>query len=525
MIPLLLLATTSFLLPQEPLRLGVLAVDQPGSADLPFVRAAHLAVEACNKKGGVDGAKIELVIEAATTPADVSAAVARLQTAGVSAIVAPPDPSRAAAARKATLGKLPCVTFEPQQPTAIAKVFDALLEHTFCMEQVGFVRDASKQAREFGKMLAKDGLTAPASIVWELDISASSKTIQKQFEKERPQLLLIDAEPDAVAKFLSQELADNSVLVVLTPRAYGEPVRKLGRSLFVVSGQSPGTIAGSTPFRVDYERDFGTPGFGAAEAYDGVTALARAIDAADSRELAAVQSALAKTTIEGLRGQLTFDKGVDGFVPPLAVWSVADGDVQPYVPVVVPLPKPIDPTATTASPQTPQTKVGAYFGAWRTRKFAFEEGAQWVLCMWADDAGFATADDDLVQLGLSTKGKDPLVDHLVKEEIMARVISITGTKYGRNEDGTGIEGKSLRICFGAHLTVKEREKKKQRLWPARFGGDHPEAGGEAFGTYCRVYTFFIRRTIFQKNALVPAVTTADRKLLDGTYVFGTDFDT
>ncbi|HEX5053144.1 MAG TPA: hypothetical protein VFZ65_15320 [Planctomycetota bacterium] len=519
----LLLASTTFLLPQEPLRLGVLAVDQPNSPDVPFVRGARIAAEACNKQGGVDGAKIELMIEAATTPLEVSAAVARLQAAGAAAIVAPPDAYRADAARKAALGKLPCAAFATT-PAAFTAVFDALLAKTFCMEQVGFVRDASKESREFGKMLAKGGLTAPAEVVWELDIGASSKTIKKQLEKERPQLLLIDAEPEAVAKFLSTELAGDSMLVVLTPRAWGEPVRKLGRALFVVHGRSPGTIAGGTPFRVEYERDFGTPGFGAAEGYEAVTALARAIDAADSREPGAVQGALAKTSFEGLRGKLSFDKAGDAVEPELAAWSFADGALSPYVPVVVALPQASDATGPTASPPAPQAKVGVPFGTWRTRRFAFEEGAQWVLCVWADDGAYATADEDLAQLGLSTRGADPLLDHLVKEEIFARVLAIVSTKYGRNEDGTGVDGKSLRICFGAHLSAKEREKRKQRLWLARFGGDHPEAGGEAFGTFCRVYTFFIRRTIFQKNALAPAITTADRKLLDGTYRFGTDFD-
>jgi hypothetical protein len=166
------------------------------------------------------------------------------------------------------------------------------------------------------------------------------------------------------------------------------------------------------------------------------------------------------------------------------------------------------------------------YGTWRTRDFAWEEGSQWVLLMWsgAGDTGFATGDWDLQQLGLSTGGASPLVDHLVKEEIFARVVAITSAKYGRNEDGSAIPGKSLRICFGVHVDEKERKKKKQRLWPARFGGDHTGAGGEAFGTYCRVYTSFIRRTIFQDHALEPAVSASDREFLDGTYVWGTEFD-
>jgi hypothetical protein len=100
-------------------------------------------------------------------------------------------------------------------------------------------------------------------------------------------------------------------------------------------------------------------------------------------------------------------------------------------------------------------------------------------------------------------------------------MAITSSKFGRQDNGTGVAGKSLKICFIAYVPEKERKK---RIWLALHGGDHPDAGGEAFGSYCRVYTAFIRKSIFQKNALKPPLSAADLDLLDGTYKYGTDIE-
>ena len=213
------------------------------------------------------------------------------------------------------------------------------------------------------------------------------------------------------------------------------------------------------------------------------------------------------------------------------MWLLEDERMVPYAPLVVPLGKTGTQADTQADTKTddkptearkPDATVGVPFGTWRTRQFQFEAGAQWVLLLWSDEAEFATSADDLLQMGLSTGGKVPLVDHLVREEIFARCMAITSTKWGRNEDGSAIQGKSLRISFGSHIDAKARKKKKQRLWVARFGGDHEGAGGQAFGTYCRVYTKFIRRTIFDKNPLNPVLSASDREILDGSYIYGTN---
>lgn len=512
--------------PQEPLRIGVLAPVLETAEDDAFVRGARRAEALLNQQGGVDGAEIELVLAAAAQPAQVAAAVAELQAANVAAVLVPPSPALAAAVRRVAQGRLPVVT-HVALPAAIAKAIDTVCNETFCMQAIGLVHDSSKDARELDKLLGKDGLSPPVAVLWDIDVGASQKTFQKQLDKERPHLLIVDAEPDAAAQFVTAVLGADPIPVVLTPRAVGAATRALPRTLFAVLGLSAASVATTTPFRSDYEHEYGEVAYGAAEGYEALLAAARSVDAADARDVVLVRKALASVVVEGVRGRAQFDKSLDGVPMPCAVWLLEKGETRHYSPGVVALAKAGASPGTSAggAPKAgdgPQEQIGVPFGTWRTRQFTFEEGSQWVLCVWADDAGYATAGEDLALLGLSTNGKDPITDHLVREEIMARVLAIVSTKFRRREDGTGIPGESMRISFGAHLDKKEREKKKTRLWPARFGGDHTGAGGEAFGTFCRVYTAFIRRTIFQEHALVPPLESADRTYLDGSYVWGTD---
>jgi ABC-type branched-subunit amino acid transport system substrate-binding protein len=516
-------AAAAALLPQDPVRLGVLAADTTDGPDAVFVRGVKRAAEAIGKAGGVDGAKVELTFAPVASAADVAKAIDDLVAAGAAGVVASPQWHLAEAARKAAAGKLACVSFTTPA-AALPPVLDRLIERTFCMTRVGLVRDKSKDAVEFAKQLAKGGLTAPTTLLWDFDLAGGAKAFAKLLEKDRPEVYVFDAEPAAVAQFLTQTMADDPSVVVLLPRAWGAPTAKLARRLFVVHGMSPGCVTQTTQFRADYERDHGTPGFAVAEGYDGVTALAKAVDAANARDAAAVGAALAALAFDGVRGRCEWDKALGAFVPALATWIVEGDGMRPYVPGVVAL------VAVGSSPGTapaearkPQSQVGEPFATWRTRQFVPEDGSQWVHCLWADDPGFATIADDLALLGIGTRGKDPLVDHLVREEILARVMAIASTKFGRTATGVGEDGKSLRIAFVAHVAAAEREKRRLRIWPARFGGDHADAGGQAFGTFCRVYSTFIRRTIFQPHALTPPLTSADRMYLDGTYAFGSDY--
>ena len=527
---MLALSTTLLfaLWPQEPVRIGLLVADAGAAVteDGAFARGARCAELELTRQGA---APVEFVFAAAAAPQQVAAAVGELQAAGVVAIVRAPDAAPLDVVRRVARGKLPLVA-HVATPAAIAQALDDVCARTLQMQYVGLVRDGAREAKELEDVLTKGGgLTAPTRLLWRHEVGASAKALPKLLEKEgRPHLLLLDAEPDAAAKFVTEVLQGDPLPIVLTPRAVGAATRALPRPTFALLGLSPAQAAADGLLRERYEHEFGEPpGHGAAEAWEGVFAVARAVAAAGS-DGKALAKALADVAVEGARGRITFDRKFDALPAPLATWTLTTDATAIYSPPLVPRQVP-GVSGTSADPNAaavagPQKQIGEPFGCWGRRQFVPEPGSQWVLCLWAgpDGPGFDSDEEDLQLLGLSTGGADPIPDHLVREEILARVLAIASTKYGRREDGTGIPGKSLRVSFIAHVDPKEREKKKQRLWPARFGGDHSGAGGEAFGTYCRVYTAFIRRTIFQEHALDPPLSPADRAYLDGSYVFGSD---
>lgn len=505
--------------PQEPLRIGVLA--EEGSPHKAFVRGVKRAVEAINKEGK---SKVELVWRGASNKKEMTAALKDLQAKPVHALVAPLEAHAAELAKKQLKGKLPMLQFATTDADVIATI-DRLLEEPLCMTRVALVTDHLRPSKKFAKLLSTTGLTFPSRLLWQMDVRTKKKKFDKQWQAERPEILIFHTEPEAALKFAAENLAGDQIPVILTPRAYSKGWHDQKRRVLAIHGLSPAQGTNDSQFRRDYETSNGTPGLGAAEGYEAIVALTNAFQNAGSRDVEAVNKALETVAIEGIRGRFGFDKKLGAFDQPLGVWLLEDERMIPYLPRVVPLGK----VGTNAGDKPkelrkPDPTVGKPFRTWRTRQFQWEAGSQWVLLLWADDAGYATADDDLKKIGLSTGGEAPLVDHLVKEEIFARVMAITSGKWGRNEDGTAVQKKSLKICFGAHIDPKERKKKKQRLWPARFGGDHEGAGGEAFGTFCRVYTKFIMRTIFEQNALKPAVSRSDLEILDGTYTYGTNVD-
>tara|TARA_R110002072_G_scaffold4174_2_gene29475 strand:+ start:65978 stop:67819 length:1842 start_codon:yes stop_codon:yes gene_type:complete len=526
-IPLLLAAIVAA--PQEPLRIAVIGKeDSPHKA---FVRGANRAVEAINNKGEV---KVELLWRSIADKKQAAATCKQLPADGVHAVVAPLEVHTAELTKKALGATLPLLYFD-SAPEDVAKVLDRLLEQRLCMTRVGLITDRSRPAKAFAKLLETNGLTRPSQLLWKMDVSTSQKKLDKKLESDRPEVLVFDTDPVEARRFLEERLKDNAIPIVLTPRAFGAGMLKQTRTVFAIHGLSPAQVATESAFRRDYETSHGIPGMGAAEGYEAILAVVQAVANAGSREPSTIRSALESLAIEGIRGRFGFDKKLGAFDRPLGVWLLEDERMVPYAPLVVPLGKTGTQTGTQADTQAdtktddkptearkPDATVGVPFGTWRTRQFQFEAGAQWVLLLWSDEAEFATSADDLLQMGLSTGGKVPLVDHLVREEIFARCMAITSTKWGRNEDGSAIQGKSLRISFGSHIDAKARKKKKQRLWVARFGGDHEGAGGQAFGTYCRVYTKFIRRTIFDKNPLNPVLSASDREILDGSYIYGTN---
>lgn len=495
----------------DPVTFGLLAAPrgERTAPDAAFVEGARFAVERWNAQN--PDVPLALSVESCSDDASLAAAITRLDAAGVLALVAPLDPALAESARRIVRGTLPCAGFAT--PAAnLAAALDELGDVHWRTTRIGFAHDGHKDGRELAKLLAKGLPRSGAALVFECDLAPQPKPFAKELDATRPEILVVDGEPAAAAKFLRESASVSKLPVVLTPRACGAAVYTSGVDVFALLGRSPETVRGAESFRADWAKSHAELPSGVAEGFESVSFLARALGA--KRDRASVLAALASVKFDGPRGPLVWDPKFAALVAPLGVWRIRGERVAPWAPAAFALRAGDEKTAVAA---TPDATLGVAFGTWRTRQFQLAEDTQWVVCSWADESPNATIDEDLAELGLSTKGESPLVDHLVKDELLARVIAITNTKFLRNEDGSAIPGKSFKISFSARAP-----KKSAKFWPARYGGDHTDAGGEAFGDHCNVYSTFIRRTIFQPHALKPPVAADDLAFLDGTYRYGTD---
>ncbi len=228
------------------------------------------------------------------------------------------------------------------------------------------------------------------------------------------------------------------------------------------------------------------------EAYDAARAASKALSAAGG-QAAEAKKALASGTAPGLRGTFA-DGGAEEralggrlrYVP----W-IMDGDrPKPFPPVD---PKLVDPRPS----RLPAPPGWPLFLDWNSRLFPTVPGSVVVDFDWTDGKQ-RTIDNELAELCLSTRGRLPVVDHIVREKIMGQILSVASTKFLRNEDGTAKPGESLHVSL---VHRKDPKVKAKMVWKCHVTGDDPEAGGRAFGSYCYVYSTFIWRTIFKERAV------------------------
>jgi len=512
-IALLLLALTAAPFSQEdttPLTIGVIGNDiaTAGTDSARMLQGAQLAAEQWNARGGVDGALVEVV---AFDTKDLRESVKQLAASGATAFIGPLDADLLVEAHRAAGDKLVCIG--PQGADGLDEILD-LFENRFRTPRIAFVHDKSRSAKALAKQLDKT-LPHPFAVVLDANFKTKPKDLAEQLAESEPQVLLIDGASAQVAEALNGLLEDVRLPIVLTPRCRGAELNSIEGQLIIALGRSPLTLPQRGPLVTTFREQHGDPGFGVCEGLDGMEFLLRAIDAADDRKASKVKKALAELRWEGTRGNTRYDAKTGNLSAPMALWSLTGGTLAPHTPPVVP-----DDIVKSASSSTPlpDPEFGEAFAERRSTDFVFEEDTQWVIFSWGTPEE-STIDDDLQQLGLSTSGASPLLDHLVKEELMTRMLSITSSKFRRGLDGGPVPGVSLSISFSTFMPPKAKNK---RLWHAVVAGDHEFAGGMAFGNRAEIYPVFIRRTIYQPHALTPPLGPDDLTYLDGSYRHGTD---
>ncbi|MSR47977.1 MAG: hypothetical protein EXS13_13115 [Planctomycetes bacterium] len=144
-----------------------------------------------------------------------------------------------------------------------------------------------------------------------------------------------------------------------------------------------------------------------------------------------------------------------------------------------------------------------------------------IVHVWFGDAtskAVRSIEKDLTALGLITRGYDVAFDTWILDELLARTFGKLNKLFLKNEDGSFIPGVSFNISF---TNVKPEGLEESKYWRAVIAGDDSAAGGRAWPGEgrCEIYSTFMLRTIFQKDALVPPISEKDRRFLDGKYVW------
>ncbi len=513
-IPLVLLLVAAA--PDEPpIVLGVIASSADG--DDPYVVAAREAVDARNAAGGVGGRQVRLVVEShGGTEAGLKKALVQFDAAGAVAVLGPVDAALADGAEKGAAGRrLPHLRVAPR-PEQVGAAAAEFLREKLRTRRIGVVTDGSRAAKATAKEL-EGALEHPYGVALSLPVAVDAKGLARKLEKSPVDVFLIDATSDAAIAAVDGPVGATGLPVVLTPRAAGDGRLPLERPALALLGRSPATVASSEAFLVDWRAAHGEPRFGVGEGADGIAALLAALGDGTGLTRDSVAAALDGATLAGTRGPVKVEGKEPALVAPLAVWRFAGGEAAAYLPPSIPA----DVLAKgTAAQRDVDPTLGVPFGAWRSDRFEVEEKTQWVLFSFGEPEE-STIDEDLRAIGLSSGGEAPLVDHLIKEELMARLLGVNARKWLRNDDGTSIPGESLRISFTTWLPEKA---KRGKVWTAVVAGDDDAAGGRAYPGSGRaeIYSTFIRRTIYEPHALDPPVSADDLPYLDGSYRFGED---
>jgi len=147
-------------------------------------------------------------------------------------------------------------------------------------------------------------------------------------------------------------------------------------------------------------------------------------------------------------------------------------------------------------------------GFFRTQNYAWDPGSfhVWVRFTEGDKR---TIEEDLFAIGLNTKGYEEDLEARLLDDLLGRVISKMNRLFLRNPDGTAIPGVSYNISFSPEPPPDGVRGGKK--WNVPIGGDHPFAGGVASGSTAKVFSTFIRRTMYVQHKLDPPLSAEDRR--------------
>lgn len=173
-----------------------------------------------------------------------------------------------------------------------------------------------------------------------------------------------------------------------------------------------------------------------------------------------------------------------------------------------------DPPCTRVNPLYLPVAGIPHVGFHSAGRFKWEPGSFYVWMHWGKPAE-RTIERDLAAIGLLAGTDDGTFRDRMLDDLMGRAISRMNRLFLRNADASAVPGVSFNVTFG----TEERPAglKASHRFEMVLRGDDPDKGGVAHGMTCEVFTTFLQRTIYAKDALKPPITISDRAYVDGAY--------
>jgi hypothetical protein len=163
----------------------------------------------------------------------------------------------------------------------------------------------------------------------------------------------------------------------------------------------------------------------------------------------------------------------------------------------------------------PALEVGDLLGHRPVSRFRVAPDTKVVRVTWGGPKK-ATIDEDLLKLGLFSRGYEGRLDNLVKDEILSRTAMRLNRLFWRNVDGTPIPN----VSFGISFTAEPLPGGRKPDWTVLIAGDDPDAGGRASNPFALVFSSNIVRNMYVSRALDPATSREDLDYFTGRYRWG-----
>ncbi len=236
-------------------------------------------------------------------------------------------------------------------------------------------------------------------------------------------------------------------------------------------------------------------------------ALRRAPESPEKKRERKFLSSMRNLKREGARGKYVFETWGHACLARFEGWRGAKFREDP----------PCARQRPTTLPISGIPQVGFFSGS----RFKYEPGSCYVWMHWGKPEE-RTIEKDLKALGLDPGAYEEGFRAELVDDLMGRTMSRLHRLFLRNPDGTPIPGISYNVTFG---TEKDPPGLKGgQRFEMVLRGDNPSTGGVAHGTSCEVFTTFIQRTIYVKQALVPPISIDDRAYVNGSYKWGTSLE-